>query len=340
MTGTMELFIKHIPKAELHLHLEGTLEPELLFLIAERNKILLPYASMDELKKAYSFQRLQDFLDIYYQSTNVLIAEQDFYDLTWAYALKMKEQHVVHVEVSFDPQAHTSRGIPFQTVVGGIHQALVDADRLLGISSRLIMSFLRHLDASSAMKTLQESLPFRSWITGVGLDSSELGNPPSKFRKVFEKASEAGYVTVAHAGEEGPSSYVREAIYHLRVSRIDHGNRSLDDNDLMQELADRQIPLTLCPLSNLKLKVVDDLSQSPLKKMMDQGLLVTVNSDDPAYFSGYLNENLIAITQALNLTKYDLYRLARNSFAASFLPEEVKRSRIGEVEDYYRQHKE
>lgn len=333
----MENFIKNIPKAELHLHIEGTFEPELMFRIAERNRIQIPYLSLDEIRDAYHFSNLQDFLNIYYAATNVLVLEQDFYDLTWAYLLKMQEQHVVHTELFFDPQSHTNRGVPFGTVISGIHHALLDAEKELGISSKLIMSILRHLPEDSAMKTLNEALPYKDWILGVGLDSSEKGHPPSKFRNVFLKARQEGFMCFAHAGEEGPPSYVREAIYHLGVSRIDHGNRSLEDLDLVNELVDRQMPLTLCPLSNLKLKVINDLKDHPLKKMMDYGLMVTVNSDDPAYFGGYLNENLLAVSNALNLTKYDIYRLARNSFISSILEDDLKEKYIQEVEDFYHQ---
>jgi len=331
----MENFIKNIPKAELHLHIEGTFEPELMFRIAERNHIQIPYQTIEEIRDAYKFSNLQDFLNIYYEATNVLVLEQDFYDLTWAYLKKLQEQHVVHTELFFDPQSHTSRGISFGTVINGIHHALLDAEQELGISSKLIMSFLRHLSETSAMNTLNESLLYKDWILGVGLDSSEKGHPPSKFRNVFLKAKQEGFKGVAHAGEEGPPSYVREAIYHLGVSRIDHGNRSLEDADLINELVDRQMPLTLCPLSNLKLGVIKDLKDYPLKKMMDYGLLVTVNSDDPAYFGGYLNENLLAVSKALNLSKYDIYRLARNSFTSSFLEDNLKEKYIQEVEEFY-----
>jgi len=333
----METFIRNIPKAELHLHIEGTFEPEQMFRIAERNHIKIPYLTVDEIRDAYKFSNLQDFLNIYYASTNVLVQEQDFYDLTWAYLKKMHEQHVVHTELFFDPQSHTSRGVSFETVISGIHHALMDAEKEFGITSKLIMSILRHLSESSAISSLNEALPFKDWITGIGLDSSEEGHPPSKFRNVFLRARQEGFICVAHAGEEGPPSYVREAIYHLGVTRIDHGNRSIEDMDLINELVDRQMPLTLCPLSNLKLQVIKDLKDHPLKKMMNYGLLVTVNSDDPAYFGGYLNENLLSVAKALSLTKYDIYRLARNSFTSSLMEEELKLKHIQEVEDYYHQ---
>lgn len=328
-------FIKGIPKAELHLHIEGTFEPELMFRIAGRNGVKLPYHSVDELRKAYDFSNLQDFLDIYYAGANALIKEQDFYDLTWAYLKRIKTQNVLHTEIFFDPQTHTARGVKFGTIVHGIHQALTDGEKEFHISTRLIMSFLRHLDEASAMKVLDEALPYKDWIIGVGLDSSEKGNAPSKFRHVFEIALKEGFVTVAHAGEEGPAAYVREALDHLKVTRIDHGNNALDDEDLVKELALKNIPLTVCPLSNLKLKVVRDLKDHPLKRMLDKDLMVTVNSDDPAYFGGYLNENLLAVSKALTLNKLDIARLARNSFAASLIDEEIKKDYIQKVEIFY-----
>jgi len=337
-TLSIDDFIKGIPKAELHLHLEGTFEPELMFQIAERNRIRLNYPSVEALKKAYCFRNLQEFLDLYYAGANVLVNEQDFYDLTWAYLLKMKEQHVVHTELFFDPQTHTSRGIKFDTVIRGIHQALVDAEKELNIQSRLIMSFLRHLDEASALQVFEESLEYKDWIVGVGLDSSEKGNAPSKFRNVFGKAIQNGFVAVAHAGEEGPPEYVREALDLLQVCRIDHGNRSLEDEALVRMLVERKMPLTICPLSNFKLQVVTDLKVHPLKQMMDKGLLVTVNSDDPAYFGGYLNENYLVVAQALNLSKEDIHLLAKNSFSASLLDETAKQGFIKETDLFYREN--
>ncbi|WP_423126307.1 adenosine deaminase [Gaoshiqia sp. Z1-71] len=327
-------FIAGLPKAELHLHIEGTLEPELLLRLAQRNRISLRYQSVDELKQAYRFSNLQDFLDIYYAGANVLREEQDFYELTWAYLLKCKEQQVVHAEIFFDPQTHTSRGILFATVINGINHALQDAREKLGISSRLMMCFLRHLDETSAFQTLEQALDYKDLIVGVGLDSSEKGNPPSKFERVFAKARDEGFLTVAHAGEEGPVEYVREAVDLLKVFRIDHGNASIRDEKLADELVKRQIPLTLCPLSNLALKVVPDLKSHPLKKLMDRGLLVTVNSDDPAYFGGYINENYLAIAEALNLSRTDLCRLAKNSFRGSLLPVSLKEQHIMAIEQY------
>jgi adenosine deaminase len=315
-TTTLKNFIKTIPKAELHLHIEGTFEPELMFKIAKRNNLKIKYKSVEELKKAYNFNNLQEFLDIYYEGAKVLIEEQDFYDMTWAYLEKVHLQNVTHTEIFFDPQTHTDRKIKFGTVIEGIHKALEDGQKKLGITSKLIMCFLRHLDEETAVKTLKEALNYKDWITAVGLDSSEVGNPPSKFQNVFEQARNEGFLTVAHAGEEGPAEYIWEALNLLKVSRIDHGNHCLDDEKLVKELVNRKIPLTVCPLSNLKLKVVKDLKNHPLKAMLDKGLLVTINSDDPAYFGGYVNENYLAVAEALSLSKEDIEKLAKNSFDA------------------------
>jgi len=331
---TIEKFIAGLPKAELHLHIEGTFEPELMFEIAERNNRKLKYNSVDELKAAYQFNNLQEFLEIYYSGANVLIEEQDFYDLTWAYLQRIHVQNVLHTEIFFDPQTHTSRGIAFETVITGIYRALEDGRTKLNISYRLIMSFLRHLSEDSAFEILEKALPFKDWITAVGLDSSEKGNHPEKFERVFRKAREHGLLTVAHAGEEGPSEYVWGALKLLNVSRIDHGNRSLEDPELLEELVRRQIPLTVCPLSNLKLKVVSDMSQHPLKVMLEKGMLATVNSDDPAYFGGYVNENYEAVAWALNLSKKELGQLAKNSFRASFLPEKEKAAIVQKIDEY------
>ena len=328
-------FIEGIPKAELHLHIEGTFEPDLMFEIARRNNISINYKSVDELKKAYNFNNLQEFLDIYYAGASVLIYEQDFYDLTWAYLTKVHEQNLVHTEIFFDPQTHTDRGISFDTVIQGIHSALEDAKEKLGISSQLIMCFLRHLDEVAAFDTLEQALPYKEWIAGVGLDSSEMGHPPSKFENVFSKALDEGFITVAHAGEEGPAAYVWEAINLLKISRIDHGNRSLEDDQLIKHIAEKQIPLTVCPLSNLALKVVEDLKDHPMLQLMEAGLMVTINSDDPAYFGGYMNENYIQIAAALNLSKKQITELAKNSFKASFLSDVEKEKLINQVEDYY-----
>lgn len=328
-------FIEGIPKAELHLHIEGTFEPELMFKIARRNNISINYKSIDELKKAYSFNNLQEFLDIYYAGASVLLQVQDFYDLTWAYLNKVHEQNLIHTEIFFDPQTHTDRGLSFDTVIQGIRSALDDGKEKLGISSKLIMCFLRHLDEAAAFETLNQALPYKNWIAGVGLDSSEMGHPPSKFQRVFSKARDEGFITVAHAGEEGPAEYVWEAINLLKVSRIDHGNRSLDDEQLIKYLNETQIPLTVCPLSNLELKVVNDLKDHPLLKLMEAGLMVTINSDDPAYFGGYMNENYTQIASALNLTKKQITQLAKNSFNSSFLSKSEKVKLIHQVESYY-----
>lgn len=329
---TLSSFIHSIPKAELHLHIEGTLEPELLFQLAKRNTIPLKYASVDELKKAYNFNNLQDFLDIYYQWASVLITQQDFYDLTRAYLEKIHTQNVVHTEIFFDPQTHTDRGISFDTVITWIHNALEDGQKKLGITYKIILCFLRHLDEASAMKTLDEALPYKDRITAVGLDSSEVGNPPSKFEKVFSKARTEWLLTVAHAGEEWPAAYIWEAINMLKISRIDHGNHSIDDPKLLQTIIEKRLPLTMCPLSNLKLKVQTDLSNHPLKTLMNKGVLVTINSDDPAYFWWYIEENYVAIAEALHLSQADIIQLAKNSFEGSFLDEENKKEMRGKID--------
>ncbi len=327
-------YIEGLPKAELHLHIEGSFEPELMFRIAERNNIHLKYESVESLRAAYNFTNLQDFLDLYYAGTSVLIYEQDFYDLTWAYLVQAKANNIVHTEIMFDPQAHTARGVSFETVISGINRALKDGEEKLGISSVLIMSFLRHLSEEEAFNTLEESISFRTMITAVGLDSSEQGNPPEKFERVFAKAIEYGFLTVAHAGEEGPPENIWGALDLLHVSRIDHGNSSLSDDDLIATLVESQIPLTVCPLSNLRLKVVTNLSEHPVKIMLDKGLRVTLNSDDPAYFGGYLNDNYIAIAEALFLTKAEVFQLAMNSFLASFLPESTRQTYINLLNDF------
>lgn len=321
---TLKKFIEDMPKVELHLHIEGSLEPELMFSLAQRNNISIPFKSVAEVKKAYDFSNLQDFLDIYYQGMNVLQTEQDFYDLTWAYLQKMAAQNVMHVEIFFDPQGHTERGVAFETVLDGITRALKDGREKLGISSHLIMCFLRHLSEADAEKTLAQALPYKDRILGVGLDSSEVGHPPSKFRNVFDRAKKEGFVVVAHAGEEGPPEYVWEALDVIKVDRIDHGNRSLEDARLVDRIVKEGKALTVCPLSNLKLCVVKDIAQHPLKKMLDLGLKATVNSDDPAYFGGYMNENFIAVADALQLEKQHLLTITRNSIEASFLDRGAK----------------
>ena len=313
-------WLNALPKAELHMHLEGSLEPELMFQLAERNNIALPWDSVDTLRSAYNFNNLQEFLDIYYQGANVLQTEQDFYDLTWAYLQKCEEQNVIHVEPFFDPQTHTQRGIPMEVAITGISEALGDAADLLGISSGLILCFLRHLSEEEAFTTLQEAMPFRDQFFAVGLDSSELGHPPSKFSNVFAKARAEGLLAVAHAGEEGPPEYVWQALDLLKVSRIDHGVRAWEDPRLMARLIEEQIPLTVCPLSNTKLRVYQDMSEHPILQMLEQGALVTVNSDDPAYFGGYLTENLQALHTGLGMTQQQAQRLAENSLNARLAP--------------------
>nr|WP_320013923.1 adenosine deaminase [uncultured Desulfobacter sp.] len=320
----MNVFIRGIPKAELHLHIEGTLEPETLFRLAERNGIRIKFDSVEALRQAYRFNNLQSFLDIYYEGAGVLQKENDFYDLTWEYLLKAKDQNVRHVEIFFDPQTHTERGIAFETVINGIYHALSDGARDLNISFCLIMCFLRHLPESEAMETLSQALDFKDKITGVGLDSSESGHPPSKFIRVFEKARKEGFMAVAHAGEEGPPEYIWEAIQDLKVHRIDHGVRALEDKSLINELKRRRIPLTVCPLSNLKLRVFEDIREHSFKTLFDQGLCVTVNSDDPAYFGGYVVENYLALQNAFQLTQDDIVQLAVNSFNAAFISQDKK----------------
>ena len=314
----MDNFLNDMPKAELHLHLEGTLEPELMFALAERNGIELPYASVDELGRAYNFGNLQDFLDLYYQGAEVLQTEQDFYDLTWAYIERCKAQNVIHIEPFFDPQTHTERSIPFATVIRGISRALADAESKYGISSGLIMCFLRHLSELEAFNTLHQAEPYLDNIIGIGLDSSEQGHPPAKFERVFAKARSMGLLAVAHAGEEGPAQNIIDALDLLHVDRIDHGVRATDDAELMQRLAQEKMALTVCPLSNTRLRVFDDMSQHNILQMLEQGVKVTVNSDDPAYFGGYLTENFIALEQGLGMTSGQALELARNSFEYSF----------------------
>ena len=335
----MQTFIKNLPKAELHLHIEGTFEPELLFEIAHRNNIHLKHPTVDALKEAYSFDCLQDFLDIYYQGADALLTEQDFYDLTYSYLTKCAEQNVRHTEIMFDPQTHTDRGVQFSTVIHGIYRAVEAAKENLNVSALLIMSYLRHLSEESAFRTLEHSLPYKHMITAVGLDSSEKGNPPSKFQKVFKASIEEGYIPVAHAGEEGGPDYIWEALDLLHIKRIDHGNNCLQDEKLVQEIIKRDIALTVCPLSNTALQVVKDLKDHSLKKMMDLGIQTTINSDDPAYFGGQVNQNYIDTQKALNLTKADLYQLAKNSFKYSFLPESDKAIHIAELDAYYLAYK-
>lgn len=327
----MDAFIKNIPKAELHIHIEGSLEPELMFALAQRNKISLPYSSIDEIRAAYHFENLQSFLDLYYAGAAVLQTEQDFYDLTRSYLERCADQNVRHTEIFFDPQTHTNRGIPFEKVHSGIYRALQDAKDEWGITSSLILCFLRHLSAESAMETLEQALPFKASLIAVGLDSSEWGHPPSKFQKVFERARSEGFLTVAHAGEEGPAEYIWEAIQLLGVSRIDHGVRCVEDPELVDYLAKNEIPLTVCPLSNIKLCVFDSMQQHNLKHLLDLGLCVTVNSDDPSYFGGYIAENYEAVQTALHLDRQNIYQLVKNAFSASFLASDAKQARLDEL---------
>lgn len=330
-------FIDAVPKAELHLHIEGTLEPELLFAMARRNRVTVKYRGIEELRAAYSFSNLQEFLDLYYAGASVLMTEEDFFDLTMAYLERAAKQRVVHTEIFFDPQTHIGRGLLIEPVVRGISQALEEGSRTLGISSRLILCFLRHLSEESALETLEQARPFRHLITGVGLDSSENGNPPRGFRRVFAMAMEQGYLPVVHAGEEGPPDYVWEALHLLKAKRIDHGVRSLEDPELVNELVARQIPLTVCPLSNLKLKVVSGMQEHPLKTMLDLGMKVTIHSDDPAYFGGYISENYKEAAEALSLSLTDIHRMAVNAFEASFLEEGDRKKWIRTTDELYRQ---
>jgi len=330
----MDAFIAKLPKAELHVHVEGTLEPELMFTLAKRNKVTLPFRSVEDVRRAYEFGNLQSFLDIYYRGMSVLLAEEDFYDLTYAYLSRASAEGVVHAEIFFDPQAHVSRGVPLGVVVSGIRRALTDGRDRLGLTTRLILCFLRHLDQDDALATFKQALRHADGIVGVGLDSSEIGHPPSKFKDVFDRARAEGFRLVAHAGEEGPAAYVWEALDVLRVDRIDHGNRALEDERLVQRLARDRVALTVCPLSNLKLGVVKDIARHPIREMIDRGLVVTINSDDPAYFGGYINENFFAIQKNLNLSRDAVAALSRNSIAYSFLPDDEKRPLLDRLNAY------
>ena len=327
--------LRCMPKAELHIHIEGSLEPELIFALAERNAVALPYASVDELRAAYAFTNLQSFLDIYYAGASVLLKEQDFYDMARAYFLKAAQDNVVHAELFFDPQTHTARGVSMATVINGLHRACVNAKTELGVSAALILCFLRHLSEAEAFETLEQALPFRDKLIGVGLDSGEVGNPPEKFARVFARCRELGFHLVAHAGEEGPPAYVWTALDVLKVERIDHGVQSARDALLMQRLARDRIPLTVCPLSNLKLCVFPDLASHNLRQLMDAGLAATVNSDDPAYFGGYINDNFTQIFAAADLDASHAYTLARNSFEASFIGKAAKRLHIDSLDETF-----
>ncbi|UPQ88842.1 adenosine deaminase [Vibrio sinaloensis] len=317
-------FIKHLPKVELHLHIEGTLEPEMMFQLAQRNNIALPYSTPEQVKQAYQFENLQSFLDIYYQGANVLVHEQDFYDLTWAYLRRCAQDNVIHTEIFFDPQTHTERGVAFDTVIHGIHRALQDGREQLGISSQIILCFLRHLDEESAFATLEQALEHKDKIIGVGLDSSELGHPPQKFARVFARALEEGFLTVAHAGEEGPVSNIYDSLELLKVSRVDHGVRCVDDPALVEQLAKSQMSLTVCPLSNIKLKVFASMQEHNIVELLRRGVCVTINSDDPAYFGGYMSDNFNAVAEHLSVTEQELAQFTRNAINASFVSDSDK----------------
>jgi adenine deaminase len=325
--------LRCIPKAELHIHIEGSLEPEMIFALAQRNAVSIPYASVEDLRKAYAFTNLQSFLDIYYAGASVLLKEQDFYDMAWAYLENAALDNVIRAEIFFDPQTHTSRGVSMQTVINGLHRACKDAKATLGVDAELILCFLRHLSEQDALETLEAALPFRDHFIGIGLDSSEVGHPPEKFAKVFARCKELGFRLVAHAGEEGPPEYIWSALDILKVERIDHGVQSTRDAALMQRLAKDRIPLTVCPLSNQKLKVFPDLADHTLRQLLDSGLCAMINSDDPAYFGGYMNENWLATFAALNLDASHAVQLAKNSFEASFCDAAMKRKYVDRVSE-------
>ncbi len=335
MNASLRTVVQQMPKAELHIHIEGSLEPELIFALAQRNNVSLAYRSVNELRQAYAFTDLQSFLDIYYAGASVLLEEQDFFDMTTAYLERAHADNVRHAEIFFDPQTHTARGVPFSTVIDGIYRATQEAKQRWGISSALIMCFLRHLSEDDALATLEQALPYRSKIIGVGLDSSERGNPPEKFAKVFARCKKLGLHLVAHAGEEGPPAYVESALDVLQVERIDHGVRCLEDPVLTQRVAQEKIALTVCPLSNVKLRVFDQIKDHNLLELLNAGLVATVNSDDPAYFGGYINENFVQVFDALPLERQHAYQLACNSFAASFLSAQEKQQYLDEVDAFF-----
>ncbi|MET2851541.1 adenosine deaminase [Vibrio owensii] len=334
----MNAFIQGLPKVELHLHIEGSLEPELLFELAQRNNIDIPYESPQALRKAYEFEDLQSFLDIYYQGANALRTEQDFYDLTWAYLERCKADNVVHTEIFFDPQTHTDRGIEFETVISGIHRAMQDGNEKLGITSQIIACFLRHLSEESAIETLQSIVKHKDKIIGVGLDSSELGHPPEKFKRAFQQAKEAGLLTVAHAGEEGPAQNIIDSVEMLGVSRVDHGVRCVEDASLVEALIESKMPLTVCPLSNIKLCVFDEMEQHNIVDLLRKGVAVTINSDDPAYFGGYMTDNFMAVSNAHPMTKAELAQFTINAINASFISEALKAKYRAQVADYLANH--
>ncbi len=324
--------IQKLPKAELHLHIEGSLEPELMFRLARKNNVEIPYDSVEDVRAAYNFNNLQSFLDIYYAGANVLLTQDDFYDLTWEYILKCVEDNVIHTEIFFDPQTHTERGVAFEAVITGIKEALADAKEKYGITSCIIMCFLRHLSQEAAFETLEQAMAFKEDIIGVGLDSSELGNPPSKFKEVFQKAKEAGFKLVAHAGEEADFSYIYEALDLLNINRIDHGVQSIKSPELMQRLKDEQMPLTVCPNSNIELRVFDNYKEHNIKALLDYGLNISVNSDDPAYFKGYVNQNFINLYENLPITEEDIITLVKNSFRSAFISDELKEDYLAKVD--------
>jgi adenosine deaminase len=327
--------LREIPKAELHIHIEGSLEPEMMFEIAARNGVRLRYGSVREIREAYDFSDLQSFLDLYYEGTQVLLYERDFYDLTWSYLRRASSQGVRHAEIFFDPQAHTDRDLDLETVITGLRRALKDGERRFGMSSHLIMCFLRHLSAGEAMETLRQVLPYKEWIVGVGLDSSEVGHPPDEFEAVFEEAGRHGFRRVAHAGEEGPPEYIRQALDDLGAARIDHGVRCVEDPGLVRRLREEQVPLTVCPLSNVRLRVFPSLEEHPVKRMLGEGLCVTVNSDDPAYFGGYVADNYSAVRDGLGFAREEFRAVAENSFKASFLGEGEKKDLLAELGSYF-----
>ena len=324
--------IQKLPKAELHLHIEGSLEPELMFRLARKNNVEIPYDSVEDVRAAYNFNNLQSFLDIYYAGANVLLTQDDFYDLTWEYILKCVEDNVIHTEIFFDPQTHTERGVAFEAIITGIKEALADAKEKYGITSCIIMCFLRHLSQEAAFETLEQAMAFKDDIIGVGLDSSELGNPPSKLKEVFQKAKEAGFKLVAHAGEEADFSYIYEALDLLNINRIDHGVQSIKSPELMQRLKDEQMPLTVCPNSNIELRVFDNYKEHNIKALLDYGLNISVNSDDPAYFKGYVNQNFINLYENLPITEEDIITLVKNSFRSAFISDELKEAYLAKVD--------
>jgi adenosine deaminase len=327
--------LRQMPKAELHIHIEGSLEPEMMFEIAARNDIRLRYGSVEEVREAYDFSDLQSFLDLYYEGTRVLLYERDFYELTWAYLKKASSQGVRHAEIFFDPQAHTDRGVAFGSAITGIRRALEDGQKRFGMSSHLIMCFLRHLSADEAIETLRQAIPYKGWIVGVGLDSSEVGHPPEGFSAVFEEAARHGFHRVAHAGEEGPPEYIRQALDELGAERIDHGVRCMEDLGLVRRLREEQVPLTVCPLSNVRLRIFPSVEEHPVKRMLDEGLRVTVNSDDPAYYGGYVADNYSAVRDGLGFAREDFRAVAENSFRASFLDKGEKSKHLAELASYF-----